>query len=147
MLSRSVFRTLYSEQLLAVNYFCKTLHFRYLKGLWIHLCFLWQIQDFHIEPSKKGAQKNNTIVWRVSLGFFRWRVCISSIEEIFCLFVSLKVYYWMNSCNQIKCRNHVQFKVLLALLQLLMRPQLVDTLLIVRLRLNMSMCHAVIIKY
>ena len=67
--SRGVFRTLpyiwneafceNSWRLSNVNNFRKTLHFRYLRGLWIRLCRLWHKYSICIfETSEKGTHTN-----------------------------------------------------------------------------------------
>ena len=72
----------------------QTLHFRYLRGLWKHLCHLWHKFSICICNQRKGEHMPINI-WGFKV-FFRWRLCICWIKEIFCLFINL----WLNEFLQ-----------------------------------------------
>ena len=65
---------------LAVNYFHKKLHFRYLRGLWIHLCHLRY--KFSICISEKGTHTN------------KYGFSVSDFSDEDCIFAELKKCAW-----------------------------------------------------
>ena len=64
-------------------YFRKTLHFRYLRGLWIHLCHIWHKFSIYI--------MNQVTTEHIPINLCRFFLRGSSEES--CIFVGLKTIF------------------------------------------------------
>ena len=76
------------KRLLVVNYFCKRLYFRYLRGFWIRLCHLWHKFSICKLNQVKREHIPNKRMKFFPKGLFSWKLCIYWVKEFFCLFIS-----------------------------------------------------------